>query len=290
MSSAIDALRTTLARAGSVLLLIHTLAALAALALTSPLRDSLARELSAHGSGLAPTPADVAQLVELVARHGLPVLRSAWPALLAFTLLSPALTVALAHALASGTGLPAALRVGASRVLAAAAVRVFAILLFVSGGGVLTVSFAFVLGQSPELLELPLQLGYLLLLALHALGCATFHDLALARLALRRTRLSRALMAALLRTTPRIMAWRGAAGVVALALTILADLSSRGTWPLPDALAPVFGTALAQTLLFAALISRALFLLHVVRPVPNVQRSLFSTVPDEPTAVSLPPP
>ena len=290
MSNALNALRTTLARGGSVLLCIHALTALAAVVLTAPLREATSIGLSTSGHGLAPTPAEAAQFFEEVARHGLPTLRAAWPMLLIFVLLSPAFTVALSHALASGRGLVASLRVGASRALAAAAVRLFACLLFVSGGVVLTASFVFVIAQSPELLELPLQVGYLLLLALHALGCATFHDLALARFALRRTSLSRALMAALLRTTPRVMAWRGAAAAIALALTVLADLACRSSSPEPDVLAPTLDTALAQTLLFAALVTRGLFLLRIVRPVPNVQRSLFSTVPDEPTAVSPPSP
>jgi hypothetical protein len=287
---ALDAVRTTLARGGPLLLCIHAWTALLALGTTASLRDALAVALSTHGSGPVLTPGDVALVLEVIARQGAPTLRAAWPTLLAVALLSPALTVALSHALATSAGMLASLRTGASRAIGAAAVRIFACLLFAAGAAVLTLSFGFVLGRAPELIELPLQLAYLALLGLHALGCATIHDLALARLALRSPRLSRALMVALLRTTPQALAWRGVAASASLALIALADLCSRTAWPLPQGLSSTFGGALAQCCLFAALVSRALFLLYVVRPQPSGTRSTSSIAPEAPQTVSQPPP
>jgi hypothetical protein len=178
----------------------------------------------------------------------------------------------------------ASLRAGASRIVAACAARAFAVLFFIVGAAILTASFAFALSYAPSALELPMRLAYLALLSLHALGCATFHDLALARLALRRTRLSRALLAALLRSSPRMLALRGAAACATLALTALADLCARIAWPLPGVFALALATVSTQGLLFAALTCRALFLQRIVRPVPNDDRSLFSIPPAPPAS------
>lgn len=285
-----NALRSTLARGGPVLLCIHALTAATALGTIGPLQAALAHALATQGAGPELSPADLSLAVELGARNALAIARASWPFLLAFTLIAPALTVALAHALATGARLVPALRAGLSRILAAAAARAFAVLFFAAGAAILTAGFALVLSHAPTALELSTRLSYLALLALHALGCATFHDLALARLALRRTHLSRALLAALLRASPRMLALRGAAACAAFALTALADLCTRVAWPLPGVLAPALATALAQGLLFAALTCRALFLHRVVLPSPNDARSLFSLPPPPPRTLSPPRP
>jgi len=285
-----SALRSTLARGGPVLLCIHALTAATALSAVGPLQDALARALALRGAGAQLSPADLSRVVELVARYALPTARASWPLLLVFALIAPALTVALAHALATGARLVPSLRAGASRSVAACAARAFAVLLFATGAVILTASFAFLLSHAPAALELPARLGYVALLGLHALGCATLHDLALARLALRRTRLSRALLAAMLRASPRVLTLRAAAACATFILTALADLCTRVEWPVPAMLAPALATALAQGLLFAALTCRALFLHRIVRPVPYDARSLFSLPPPPPRPAPLSPP
>jgi hypothetical protein len=273
-----SALRITLARGGTLLLLIHALTAATALGTVAPLQAALAQALSARGAGPNPTTADLALVLELLARHAWPLARQSWPWLLAFALVSPVLTVALARALGQGEGALAALRAAVRRAPAAVAVRVFSVVLFLVGALVSTIGFAYGLSFAPELLELPLRFAWVALLGLHALGCATFHDLAQARLGMRRAALSRALMAALLRTTPRMLALRAAAAGASLACVVLADLASRVAWPLPGLLAPALTTLLSQGLLFAALVSRALFLQRVVQPAPNDPRSSFYSI------------
>jgi hypothetical protein len=274
-----SALRITLARGGTLLLLIHALTAATALSTVAPLHAALAHALAARGAGPDPTTADFSLVAELVARHAWPLARQGWPLLIAFALVSPVLTVALAGALGQGGGALSALHGAVRRAPAAVAVRVFSLALFLTGALVSTIGFAYGLSLAPELLELPLRLAWVALLVLHALGCVTFHDLAQARLGMRRAALSRALIAALLRTTPRMLVLRAAAAAASMLCVVLADLAGRVAWPLPGALAPAFATALAQSLLFAALVCRALFLQRVVQPAPNDLRNSFSLLP-----------